>query len=325
MIILPHLIYLHTVNVSGILPLSKHLLTLIPQILPPRLYTTSDPLVDEEALLSLWQATHDNPPSSHISSHRQCVWDSAIVEASFNALVVSSPDTQSRARLLAVSCPKSGAWLHAMLIYSVGLQMDDDVVRVAVSLRFGIPMCHPYVCSCCGAEVNNLGTHGLSCRFNKGRHSRHAALNDIIKHALDSARIPCHLESSGLYTSDGKRPDDASVVPWRCGKILVWDATCVDILAPSHQALAAREPLAIAVDDESKKYSKYAHLESTHHFVPVAVETLGAIGPEASSLLKEIARRISLACGEERAHVFLLQRVAVAVQRENAASVLGSM
>ena len=122
---------------------------------------------------------------------------------------------------------------------------------------------------------------------------------------------------SGLYRSDGKCPDGASVVPWRCGKSLVWDVTCVNTLAASHQALAAREPRVVAVDGESKKHSKYAHLESTHHFVPVAVETLGALGPEASSLLKEIASRIFLARGEERAHGFLLQQVAVAVQRGN--------
>ena len=138
--------------------------------------------------------------------------------------------------------------------------------------------------------------------------------------------IPCHLEPSGLYRSDGKRSDGASVVPWRCGKILVWDATCVDTLAPSHQALAARELQAVAVDGESTKHSKYAHLESTHHFVPVAVETLGALlGLEANFLLQEIARRISLARGEERAHEFLLQQVAVAVQRGNVVSILGSM
>ena len=78
-------------------------------------------------------------------------------------------------------------------------------------------------------------------------------------------------------------------------------------LAPSHQTLAAREPRAVAVDGESKKHSKYAHLEPTHHSVPVAVETLGALGPEASSLLKEIACRISLARDEERAYEFHLQ------------------
>ena len=119
--------------------------------------------------------------------------------------------------------------------------MDNNVVRVAVSLRLGLPMCRPHECSACGAAVDNLGTHGLSCRFSKCRHSRHAALNDIIKCALDSAKIPCHLEPTGLYRSDGKRPDGASVVPWKYGRVLVWDATCADTLAPSHQAMAARE------------------------------------------------------------------------------------
>ena len=144
-----------------------------------------------------------------------------------------------------------------MPISSVGLRMDDDIVRIAVSVRLGVPLCHRHMCSCCGAKVNNLGTHGLSCRFSKGPHSRHAALNDIIKRALVSARIPCHLEPSGLYRSDGKRPDGASVVPWRCSKILVWDATCVDTLASSHQALAARESRAVAVNGKFKKHAKY--------------------------------------------------------------------
>ena len=114
-------------------------LELVPLNLPPYLHTTSDPLVEEA--LSLWQATHDNPPPPHPSSCCQRVLDSAIVEASFNALVVSAPDTQSRARLLAVSCSESEAWLHAMPISSIGLRMDDDVVSVAVNLCLGIPMC----------------------------------------------------------------------------------------------------------------------------------------------------------------------------------------
>ena len=68
-----------------------------------------------------------------------------------------------------------------------------------------------------------------------------------------------------------------------------------------------------------------SRVNATHHFVSVAVETLGVLGPKASSLLKEIARCIFVARGEERAHEFLLQRVAMAVQRGNATSVLGSM
>ena len=43
------------------------------------------------------------------------------------------------------------------------------------------------------------------------------------------------------------------------------------------------------------------------------------------SFIPVCSPNISLARGEERAHEFLLQRVAVAIQRGNAASVLGSM
>ncbi len=53
-------------------------------------------------------------------------------------------------------------------------------------------------------DVDELGTHGLSCRYSKGRHSRHAAVNDVIKRFLESAKVPCHLEPTGLYRSDGR-------------------------------------------------------------------------------------------------------------------------
>ena len=162
------------------------------------------------------------------------------------------------------------------------------MVWVAVGLRLGLPLGCSHTCSSCGSEVDELGTHGLSCRFSKGRHSRHAAVNDIIRRALDSARIPSHLEPLGLYRSDGMRPDGATVVPWKYGRVLVWDATCTDTLAPSHRALAAREPRAVAADAEQRKRVKYAHLDHTHFFVPVAVETLGAMGAEALAFLRRL-------------------------------------
>ena len=52
--------------------------------------------------------------------------------------------------------------------------------------------------------------HGLSCCFSKGRHTRHAAINDILKRSLDSAKIPSLLDPVDLYRRDGKRPDGAN-------------------------------------------------------------------------------------------------------------------
>ena len=197
----------------------------------------------------------------------------------------SAADDLTKARLIAVSCLESGAWLNALPISSVSVRMDDEVVRIAVGLRLGLPLCHPHLCSGCGAEVGEDGIHGLSCRYSKGRHSRHAALNDIIKRSLDAAKIPSHLEPLGLYRSDGKRPDGASVVPWQRGKILVWDVTCSDSLAPSLRVIAIREPGAVAAPAEHRKRSKYSHLNATHHFIPIAVDTLGCAGRGCSFIL----------------------------------------
>ena len=94
--------------------------------------------------------------------------------------------------------------------------------------------------------VDHTGTHGLRCRYSKGRHPRHATINEVIKRSLGSANIPCHLELTGLYRSDGKQPDGMSIIPWKRGKVLVWDATCPDTLAPSYITLASREAGAVA-------------------------------------------------------------------------------
>ena len=75
--------------------------------------------------------------------------------------------------------------------------MDDDVVRIAAGLRLGVAICHPHHCCSCSVDVDSLGTHGLSCRFNGDHHCKHAAVNDI-KRFLDSARIPSHLQPLGL-------------------------------------------------------------------------------------------------------------------------------
>ena len=191
--------------------------------------------------------------------------------------------------------------------------MDDEVIRVAVGLRLGLPLC--YLCGSCGAEVDELGTHGLSCRFSKGRHSRHVAVNDSIKRSLEAVKVPCHLEPTSLYRNDGKRPDGATVVPWKREKVLIWDATCPDTLAPFHSSLAIRESSAVAADAKYRKRQKYAHLENTHFFVSVAVETLGVFRVEARSLFKDIGRRITTTTQDLRSHEYLVQRIAVAVQR----------
>ena len=87
----------------------------------------------------------------------------------------------------------------------------------------------------------------------------------------------------------------------------------LDTLATSYSAVAAREVGAVASEAERRKKAKYVHLEPSHHFVPVAVES--AFGPEALSFIRDLERRIMDATQEPLSHHHLQQRIAVAFQR----------
>ena len=46
--------------------------------------------------------------------------------------------------------------------------------------------------------------------------------------------IPSTKEPNGLVRGDDKKPDDLTLVPWKAGKALTWNATIVDAYAASH-------------------------------------------------------------------------------------------
>ena len=260
----------------------------------------SRPFVDD-AQLALWSRDHHQPPPEGVEAGRQKAWDCVRTCLIAEGLLQNARDGADRVWLLAVSTKESGAWLEALPISSMGLRMDDNALRVSVGLRLGIPIFGPHVC---GNAVDSLGRHGLSCKKSGDRHYRHSALNDIIKRALISVHVPCRLEPQGLFQSDGKRPDGASLVPWKSGQSIAWDATCRDSFAPFYRSSSTHSPGAVADLAEVSKCQKYQHLPPTHCFTPVAFESLGAVG---SRTLKDIGRRIRLETGEPKATFYLLQ------------------
>ena len=84
-------------------------------------------------------------------------------------------------------------------------------------------------------------------------------------------------------------------------------------------------PSTVACDTERRKISKYSNLLSTCTFIPIAVETIRAVGADAMSFFTELRRRVRFIANEKRSYSFLLQRLSVAVQHGNAACVVGSV
>jgi hypothetical protein len=292
-------------------------------LLPPHLADLPDEVSNR--MLGAWEDLSGSARPVGSEACRQRSWDDGICHAlSTHLLELAGP--VDRARLLASSSPSSGAWLQAFPFANLGLRLGKDELRVAVGLRLGAPLIRAHRCRC-GAEVDVRGLHGLSCRRSAGRHRRHALANDVILRAVRSANVHAELEPSRLLRGDGKRPDGATLDPWSGGRYLVWDFTCPDTLASSHLSQTSNQAGSAASSAEQRKCSKYRELQASgdYIFTPIAIETLGSWGPAASSFCEDLGARLARESGDLRSASFLRQRLGIAVQRGNAASVLGTL
>src|SRR3989442_6360950 len=149
-----------------------------------------------------------------------------------------------------------------------------------MGLRLGTAVVRAHRCVC-GAEVDQLGHHGLSCRRSAGRHRRHALANEVILRSIRSVNTHAELEPRRLLRLDGKRPDGATLDPWHSGHYLVWDFTCPDTLAPSHlyrSSLAAGATAERAeAPQKTKKYQPEASAD--YNFFPLSTSNTRASGP----------------------------------------------
>ena len=273
-----------------------------------------------------WSIAHGQsgalPPVGSASTKQQ-EWDKPSIAADVAKLNASLPGRHHQARLLAVSAPHSGDWLHALPISSCGLRLDDEAVRIAVGLRLGAKLCEPHQCPC-GAKVGPEGTHGLACRRSAGRTTRHYALNDLVYRALGRANIPAVKEPVGLLRSDGKRPDGLTQIPWQAGKCMTWDVTVTDTLAESYLLATSSTAGAAAEGAADRKELKYQSLALTHSFVPMAFETFGPINSKGVDFFNTLGRRISACTSDMRETAFLFQRLSLTIQRFNAVCFNGS-
>jgi hypothetical protein len=303
-------------SAAGTLDLQARILT--------RCHAPIDSAVDR--VLAIWSAKYNQTgimcPSDN-DAGKQRAWDAPCISADVGRLMLSLPDRRQQARLLAVSAPHSGDWLHALPISSCGLRLDKEAVRVAVGLRLGAKLCEPHLCQC-GANVDPEGIHGLACRRSAGRSTRHHVINDMVWHALSQADVPSVKEPDGLLRSDGKRPDGLTLIPWQGGRCMTWDVTVTDTFADSYLPATSTVAGKAAEGAASRKELKYQALAGTYTFIPLAFETLGPINSKGISFFRELGRRLSARSGDTRETAFLFQRLSIAIQRFNSIAFHGS-
>ncbi|ESN95667.1 hypothetical protein HELRODRAFT_179137 [Helobdella robusta] len=121
-----------------------------------------------------------------------------VLNSSVAKLLNLNQSNFDKARIMAVKCELGSSWLKAVPNSACGTRLDDSCVRVSLGLRLDLPILTEYVCLC-GANVEPLGYHGLSCRLGPGRQARHLAMNDFLVRCFQRANIPTIKETHGSH------------------------------------------------------------------------------------------------------------------------------
>ena len=97
----------------------------------------------------------------------------------------------------------------------------------------------------------------------------------------------------GLLRSDGKRPDGASLIPWKRGKPLhgSLDVTVTDTYAASHIGETAENAGPQRTRQQQTKSQNTTALPH-YHFISIAIETADPWNSEASEFIAELGKKI---------------------------------
>ena len=106
------------------------------------------------------------------------------------------------------------------------------------------------------------------------------------------------------------------------GKANMHICSCKNTLAPSHSRLAVREAGDVAADAKYKKLQKYMYLTGSHYLLPLLWSHQGC---QEGRCVAEVAGQVELATDYPFAHQYLVQCILAALQRGNAAALLGCM
>lgn len=100
-----------------------------------------------------------------------------------------------------------------------------------------------------------------------------------------------------LSRNDDKR---GTFIPWKQGKCLVWDVTCVNTIARSNIESSACHAGSASAIAEEKKRKKYSSLGYVYSFYPIAVEAFEPWDWDASNFASKVGRRFSVATFAKR-------------------------
>jgi hypothetical protein len=230
----------------------------------------------------------ETPPTQRILSSK--------LEQLHSAALCQGMSLADSLRFRAVSAPRAAAWLSALPCHGpLNLSLAADQVQVTLQHRLGLSVAEPgEKCSYCGAGLDILGHHHMTCGSGDFRTSRHNRLRDSLSRLLSAAGMSPRLEQ-GADERDLRRPADILVPDYKLGKSAAFDLTVVSPLtqhnlsgAGDFQYDAVSRAASLKHEENDEKCAALNWL-----CVPLAVDSYGQWCDEAHVAFAEIASRLS--------------------------------
>ena len=112
------------------------------------------------------------------------------------------------------------------------------------------------------------------------------------------------------------------MIAYKHGNALCWDCTCVDTFASTHVNVSDVQSGSAAKAAETVIRTKYHSLTGRYQFEALAIERAGTYSKETRNIVRDIGRRLTKATEDQRETFWFMQRLSLAVQGANAASIL---
>jgi hypothetical protein len=185
---------------------------------------------------------------------------------------------------------------------------NDEYVTIARQ-RLGLPLYEGNrSCNMCPSRrhCDELGHHSMACCGGGYRTRFHNSSRDELGRLATAALAGPVLERN-VFPGEGRRCDVFLTSLFDNGRPIVCDVVTISPFQRIGAAAAA--PGGAAAAAEQRKRDEYASLPPTMTFAPFGVDTFGALGPSAKSLLKRLSHRVSDRLGIARQTALMHLRI----------------
>ena len=207
-------------------------------------------------------------------------------------------DDYDKARIKSISSNGASSWLDTVPNNLYGQKYSNLECYILLSVYLGSDiMMTDAICNKCKQKVGKKAYHALYCQWEKYLTRTHNSIRNELNKWIKTAGLNTQIEQKYEDIDNQKIkvkgiPGDIKIMQYdnMSGIDLYLDVVVGNVFAESYVKSAARERLWMAKEKEKQKLNKY---NNEDNIKPMALESMGAMGPCFKKMIQDIAHRIS--------------------------------